>query len=230
MNQRKGKSAVSPKPPRIPKVLDTNGLPDGTLQDHGIYSNIAIVGTHLNHLEASDITIDKATMSKVELRDSQLEYLRIRDVIATDCDFANAAWPGVSLRWMEMHTCRLTGLRANEAHMQDILFEGCICRFAQFRFSTFKAARFENCDFSGADFQGADMTEAVFHNCNLDNAEMSQVKLAGADIRGCKTDGLHVGVEELRGAIIDPAQAVTLVRSLGIEVDWPDETTARPQT
>ncbi|MEO8287845.1 MAG: pentapeptide repeat-containing protein [Chloroflexota bacterium] len=216
-------STVTLKPPKLPGALNTDFSREEAPEDHQTFSGLAMTDVHFINLDAAHITFEKSTMTRAILRGSHLEGLQIKDVRAEDCDFANATWPGVMLRRVEMHNSRLTGARANEAHFQDVLFSGCKCRLAQFRFSTFKAVRFENCDLSEADFQGADLTQVRFVNCDLSSAEMSQAKLAGADLRGCKTDGLHVGLEELRGAMIDPVQAVTLVRSLGIQVDWEDD-------
>jgi hypothetical protein len=44
----------------------------------------------------------------------------------------------------------------------------------------------------------------------------------GADFRGSVINGLRVGAKELKGAIIDPAQAEQIVSLLGITVKEPE--------
>ena len=48
---------------------------------------------------------------------------------------------------------------------------------------------------------------------------MNRVKLANADLRGCNVDGLNVFPEGLRGATVDPAQAMVFARLLGIRIE-----------
>jgi hypothetical protein len=52
---------------------------------------------------------------------------------------------------------------------------------------------------------------------------MSGAILDGVDLRGSNIEGMRVGAKELRGAIVDPVQAVELVRILGIVVKWTNE-------
>jgi len=119
---------------------------------------------------------------------------------------------------VELAGCKMTGFQANEGNWQSLLISGGDQRYAQFRFSTFKTSEFEDCDFAEADFYGADLQGAIFRRCNLSNVEMSKVKLAGADLRGSNVEGLRIGPEELRGAIVDAAQALAFAPLLGIEI------------
>jgi uncharacterized protein YjbI with pentapeptide repeats len=58
----------------------------------------------------------------------------------------------------------------------------------------------------------------VFRNCDLTNADLRNTTLRGTDLRGSTLTGMQVGAKELRGAIIDPTQAVHLARLLGVTV------------
>jgi len=48
---------------------------------------------------------------------------------------------------------------------------------------------------------------------------MNRVKLAKADLRGSNVDGLNVFPEGLRGATVDPAQAMVFALLLGIRIE-----------
>lgn len=170
---------------------------------------------------AERVHFEECQLKQVDLSYSQLSNLELLDVRCTDCNIANAQWSPAILQRVELLGCQITGLACIEAEIQDTHFKDCNGKFAQFRFSSFKHVCFENCDFSDADFQGADLTGATFINCNLKHVEMSGAKLAGVDLRSSQLDGMHVGLKELKGATINPPQAIALVQSQGIKVEWP---------
>jgi uncharacterized protein YjbI with pentapeptide repeats len=57
-----------------------------------------------------------------------------------------------------------------------------------------------------------------FEGCDLGEAQLSFARLAGADFRGCGIKDLRVGIEHLKGAIVDPAQAAYLAGLMGLKV------------
>ena len=48
---------------------------------------------------------------------------------------------------------------------------------------------------------------------------MSKVKLLNADLRGSQVEGLHLNAEDVRGAVVDASQAMTLALLLGIRIE-----------
>jgi uncharacterized protein YjbI with pentapeptide repeats len=58
----------------------------------------------------------------------------------------------------------------------------------------------------------------VFEHCDLREAQLSFAKLGGTDFRGSQLENLRVGMESLRGAIVDPAQAAYLAGLMGLKV------------
>ena len=209
------------KPPLFPKKMTARGLPDGTLRDHEQYSQLTLsqelwMGQSMDYL-----SFEQVMCKTVNMNSTSFTHLRLNSVRLSECDLAIAHWREAAWDRVEAIECRMTGFLGIEAKFKDMLFKQCMANMAQLRFSTFKAVRFEDCDLSDADFQGADLTGVSFVRCNLQNVEMSGAKLIGADLRGCTIDGLRAGPQELRGAIIDPAQALALVQAFGIVVKGP---------
>lgn len=224
MMQSKLPRTVQPlKAPLLPKKFLGRALPEAQLAAHGRYSQLHLAREQFTGQVAERLSFEETLLKQVGLHATELAHARFSDCRLQECDLANANWFQGDLVRVELLNCRLTGLRTIEARWQDVLFKDCQASLAQFRFSTFKAARFEHCDLSDADFQGADLSGVAFIDCDLNRAEMSQAKLAGADLRGCVLDGVHVGLNELKGAIIDPSQALPLVQAFGIVVAWPGQ-------
>ncbi|MGZ4898798.1 MAG: pentapeptide repeat-containing protein [Candidatus Angelobacter sp.] len=131
--------------------------------------------------------------------------------------FANAEATGLNAVRVEFLNCRLTGLRAVEAECQGLLIAEGGAGYCQFRFGIFKTSEFKACNFGEADFHGSDLRGALLKGCQFKNVDMTEAKLEGADFRGSSVEGLVANAADLKGAIVDPAQAIKLCRSHGAE-------------
>lgn len=114
--------------------------------------------------------------------------------------------------------CRLTGLRAVEAECQDFLICEGDAGYSQFRFGTFKTSEFNTCNFGEADFHGSDLRGALLKRCEFTNVDMTTTKLEGADFRGSSVEGLVATAADLKGAIVDPAQAMIFAELIGLKI------------
>ena len=52
----------------------------------------------------------------------------------------------------------------------------------------------------------------------LVRADLTGAKLKGADLRGADIEGITARAEDVRGAIVTPAQAMELARLLGLVI------------
>jgi len=207
------------KPPNIPKQGLEKDLPDNALQDHAYYSKLALALDDFTEQEAQHVSFDQILLQNVVLSKTRLKSVQMLDSRLVVCDLANAEWSEATLSRVELLGCHLTGFQSGEGLLQDVLFKECRCSFAQFALTKFKSVRFEDCDLSEANFFEADLSGVTFLNCDLHQADFAKAKLIGADLRGSTIDGMRVGPGELKGATIDPTQAVAFVRGLGIKVD-----------
>ena len=75
-----------------------------------------------------------------------------------------------------------------------------------------------------ADLTGLRAAGATLRGLDLSAAELTGAHLGGADLRGSDLSALDLRDAQLTGAVIDVAQAVVLVTSIGLDVrpDVPD--------
>jgi uncharacterized protein YjbI with pentapeptide repeats len=151
-----------------------------------------------------------------------LPKLRLLDVQLEACDLTGAIWEQARLQRVTFNGCRLRGVQLLEAHCENAVFHDSLLENSNFASATFKAARFENCDLREAVFTEADLGNVVFQRCDLTHADLRGSKLTGADLRGSIISGMQVGAPELKGAIIDPTQAVQVASLLGLSVKEQD--------
>jgi uncharacterized protein YjbI with pentapeptide repeats len=206
--------------PQLPNTALVEHTAATSLADHAAWSQCLLSGIDWSEQAADDLLFEQAQLKRVSLARTQLTLSQMIDVRCDACDFAGAEWQKAHLQRIEWSGCRLVGFKLMESEIADAVLRDCNAEFALFWSSSFKAARFERCNFSGASFQDADLSGAAFTNCDLSKADLRGAKLRGADLRGSRLEGLNVGIKELQGAIIEPAQAVHVVALLGVEVRW----------
>ena len=209
------------KTPRLPKDLNTQT--PTTLDDDAEYFAVSVTGSEFVKQAASPVIFEQALLRRVNFSQSRLPGLRLLDVRLEACDVTGAIWEQARLQRVIFDGSRLTGIQFLEARCEDVVFQDCVLEGAIFASATFRAARFENCNLREAVFTAADLTNVVFRRCDLAHADLRGGKLAGADLRGSIINGMQVGAPELKGAIIDPTQAVQVVSVLGIVVKDADE-------
>jgi uncharacterized protein YjbI with pentapeptide repeats len=202
--------------PRLPKHLNAETIT--ALEDHAEYFAASISDAELVRQVASSVIFEQARLQHVNFTQSRLPRPRLLDVLLETCDLTGAIWEQARLQRVTFNGCRLMGVQLLEARCEDVVFHDCTLENGIFASAAFKTARFENCNLHEAAFTEADLTHAVFQRCDLTHADLRGSKLSGADLRGSIISGMQVGAQELKGAIIDPTQAVQVVNLLGVIV------------
>lgn len=219
--------AIAPKatdgiePPRLAAELEPRTeLPEPGLDDEARFDGLELTGARLADARAARVIIAASRLRGVSLAAGVLPGLELIDDRLDDCDLANIEIESGSLERVELVGCRLVGLKAPESRWREVVIRECNASLAQFRYATFRRVRFEHCDLRGADFLGADLRGVVFDDCDLRNATLSSTRLVGADLSTSRIEGLQVGIESLRGAIVEPLQAAQLAALMGLKILW----------
>lgn len=178
-----------------------------------------VAGADWRGRTAGSLRIEASLLERVCLADCRFGTLAMKDVRLVNCDLANMEVRGWNLTRVEFVDCRMTGFSGGETEALDVLVQEGDLRYSRFRDSRFKAAEFDRCNFEDADFQGTDLSGSIFRGCNLRNVEMGRARLSDADLRGSAVEGLHIALEGLRGAVVDPSQAMQFALLLGIRIE-----------
>jgi uncharacterized protein YjbI with pentapeptide repeats len=147
------------------------------------------------------------------------------DARIENADFSNQRFLRSSIRRIELHLCRLTGVELAEATWNDVVLTECRADFGGFRHAKLTRVAFRDCRLEEADFAGAKLTDVTFERCELRRASFASCRIDRVELSGCALTEL-VGVESLRGArmpwndILE--NAPLFAQGLGIQV-LPDE-------
>jgi uncharacterized protein YjbI with pentapeptide repeats len=121
------------------------------------------------------------------------------DARIESADFSNERFLRSSLRRVELHLCRLTGVELAEATWNDVVLTDCRLDFGGFRLAKLTRGVLRDCRLEEADFGAATLTDVVFERCELRRASVAGCRVERVELRGCTLTEL-VGVESLRGA------------------------------
>lgn len=157
--------------------------------------------------------------------DSELEAPEsLDDVIDArieNADFSNRRFLRSSIRRVELHLCRLTGVELAEATWNDVVVTDCRLDFGGFRLAKLTRVVFRDCRLEEADFAATRLTDVSFERCDLRRASFDGCRLQRVDLAGCTLTGLS-GVASLRGARMPwddlLENAPLFAQGLGIEV------------
>lgn len=205
--------------PRLPKTLPLAELPRDMPVERETYSGLEYQRLDLAKRVIPRLHFEEVLFTHIVATETNFDHPRMEDVRFVGCNLANATWPSLACARVEFTGCRMTGYVALEAELLDTRFKDCKLDLAQFYGAKMPKARFEDCPLMGSDFRAADLTGAAFLRCDLTNADFTGATLAGADLRGCPIDGMRAGPTELRGALVDQAQALALVRAMGLIIE-----------
>lgn len=186
---------------RAPEIMDD--LPASTVLEERVLEQ-KVAGADWRGRTVGALRVEASVLERVCFADCRIGSIVMKDVRLVGCELSNLSTHGLSLTRVEFIDCRMTGLSGGDVDGRDVLIRDGDQRYCQIRSSRFIGAEFDGCNFEEADFQGTDFTGSVFRRCNLRNVEMGKAKLYNAD---------------LRGAVVDPSQAMSFALLLGIRIE-----------
>jgi uncharacterized protein YjbI with pentapeptide repeats len=206
--------------PDLPVELEPTGEPCELFGESDV---VAIQERHLQdlertNLEVSTFRIEGSVLERVQLAGGQFGSAVWKDVRLVGCDLANIRAHRIALVRVELIDCRLTGFSATALDCQDVLIQNGDVRYSQFQGGKFRTCEFDGCNWQEADLRNADLSGSVFRSCNLARADFNGAKLQNTDFRKSEVEGMLAGMNDLRGAIVDPVQAMVFARLLGLRI------------
>ena len=133
-------------------------------------------------------------------------------------DLSNIRLEAAVLHRVEFYSCKLVGADLSGAVLRNVRFTDCQADYASFRFGSFKQVVISGSSLNHSDFYRVELAKTEFDEVKLDKAQFSGTRLAGIDLSTCDFHNLGVTVEDLKGCIIAPAQAILFSRIFGLVV------------
>lgn len=169
----------------------------------------------LAHLELSSSSLLRCSFLSSDVSNATFE-----DVCFEQCDFSNSDLSSSYFLRCAFVSCRFVGTDFSESVFKHVSARESTFQYAIFAKGAFDSCRFDSCDFSQASLSEAELkrfeiAQSRFTNVDLFRTSLRDVDLSDNDIAGfLVSDTMH----ELKGCIMDPYQAASVARKLGIIV------------
>ena len=176
-----------------------------------------------------DETIQHLTINGVEVSGCMFMNCRFQDCLFEGVSFINCYFKNCDLSFMNMHqgsfTCceivesKLTGLNLSFGVLNNVLIRTTGCRYVNLTESRISVTKFVSCDMTSTNVDKARLKESEFVQCDLSGMNVCGTSLEGMNLRGNRLNNLVFNGGELQGATVDSAQAIGLVRQIGVKVE-----------
>lgn len=204
---------------KLPVQLDDSSVTvmvnDGELENVRL-QNEAAVNCNVAALDLSSVVIEK-----VQFTGAHFSRVTMRDVRADHSDFSSAHLDNGMIVRAEFINCRMTGIDFSRTSLHDVVFRGCKLDLANFRFSDLRRVEFIDCTFNETDFMNAKLAYVDYQSSTLEKTIFSHVVCKQVDFRSSELVDI-IGWRDLKGAIVDGAQLVSiapyLAQELGIQI------------
>ena len=209
------KNDFSIEKPKLP--IDLEGIESiGQLEDESYISSGVIGGYIIENQVADAVTFNEVIFKNSAFIGSSLNYAELTDVRFEHCDLSNVDFRNSIIHRVEFINCKVMGINLSESTLRNVRFNQCSGDYGFFSFADCKAVKFQDCELCYSDFQDCNFNKVGFYNTDLTQCQMSGTKLKDIDFTSCNVDGIGARIDNLRGAIFSPVQAVSLSKLMGI--------------
>lgn len=174
---------------------------------------------NMKNLIINGIEVSGSVFINCRFRDCLFEGVTFSNCYFKNCDFSFVNMNNGTFSCCEIVESKLTGLNLAFGILSNVLIRTSDCRLVNFSQAKISVTKFVSCNMTGAAVDNSRMKDSEFVMCDLTEMNISGTALDGMDLRGSRLDKIIFNGGELQGAIIDSAQAIGLVRLLGVKVE-----------
>ena len=204
--------------PKLINGIENIYIEVNDIEDEDSFKDGCISDFKFENQEAAHVCFERVIFRNVEFKAVAFNFLELTDVRFENCDLSNANFNGAIIHRTEFINCKLLGLNLSDATLQNVHIEQCNGKFALVSYAHMKKVMFEESIFESSNFQNSHFDKVKIEKCNFRLSQMYGTSLSGMDLSNSDVEGLGIQLEDLRGAIVSPMQAVDFSRLLGLIV------------
>ena len=191
----------------LSEALEADLDPDGIEDNGSIYAGHDLSGLVVRH----------AVFRSVSFSGAVLADTAFSDTVFDSCDFSNVDLSSCHLTDVVFSHSRLTGALFRSSRLKKVCMKDCTVLYSSFDSSLFRSFSAASCDFSGSSFSSLQHRDSSLVSSVLCHVSFRGTPLAGLSLLQSQLDGIILSedLRELRGASVDPAQAMDIMRTLG---------------
>lgn len=170
-------------------------------------------------LNISDMDISCCVFINCKFRNCVFEGVSFNNCIFKNCDLSFIDLTQGALIRTEIVDSRLSGVNLTYSIISNVLMKSTPCRFTNFSEARISFVEFVNCDMTSCSMDKCRIKHTDFVKCDLTGTDFTRTSLGGIDLRSNNINGIIFLGGELDGATVDTAQAIGLVKLMGVKVE-----------
>lgn len=188
------------------------------LKDEEEIENITIENKKEEKITCKDITIRKAIINKVEIIESNLEKNTFMDIEFNHCNFSNTSFENSTFIRCEFNNCKLTGCNFIESRIDHVSFIETNMDYSNLSMARMENVLFENTGLRNSSFEENRIKNILLKQADLTQTQFFKTSLKEIDFSDSIIEGIIVSISDIKGAIINPLQALDLIGLMGIKI------------
>ncbi len=187
---------------------------DSCIEDM-IFENEDITETDISSIEFENVRFVKCDLKKCNFSRSRFYHADFINCNLSLSDFSKTFWKKVTIIESNVVGGKFVESLIKETNIRNSIFD----------YSNFFNASLDNCLFNESKFAESSFTESKLKKVHLKKvvftgADFFKTSLRGIDLSDCIIDGIKISADlfELKGAKINPEQAMELIRVFDIEI------------
>lgn len=202
--------------PDLPQSLEPLSIKE--IADHSSFE-LGRMETTVGPIHAKHVRFREIHVRNVVFEKTHLPFSSWIDVVFEKCDLSNADFSGAKLNRVEFIDCKMRGANFDHVVMRDVSWVNCQAPYSRFSLTELKDVRFENCFLSGSNFLDSSVDNLQLGTTTIDDVQFSGTSLKNVDLSECQYTYIHLREDDLRGAIVSPEQAISLIEVFGVKVN-----------
>lgn len=166
------------------------------------------------------VDMTEATSRGAVFQECAFGNVRLNASRHVDSAFLRCVFERCDLFDAEFTGCKMIGSTFRETALRPLRIEGGDWSFVSLAGADLRGISVRGVRMREVDLTGAKCDDAVFADIDLSGGQLRGVSFVRTDLRGSDLTALDPRATELRGALIDPEQALVIARSLGLEIRW----------
>ncbi|MDR7072436.1 pentapeptide repeat-containing protein [Fictibacillus barbaricus] len=211
--KKKTRTINKPDLPENLEILEIDEVVNGSSYEMGRLESA--IGT----ANAKNVRFSEVYVKGVNFEQTQLPFSTWIDVIFEKCDLSNVKLNGARFNRVEFRECKMAGTDFDDSVMHDVQFIDCQAPYSLFNLTELRDVKFDHCLLKEANFIESTLENVQLGNSTIQEVQFSDTALKNVDLSSCQFTFIHVKEDDLRGAIISPEQAITLIEVFGLEVN-----------
>lgn len=204
--------------PKVSNIQDVVTFEDVYDSHDPFIEQVIIEDCLISDLDEVALEFTEVIFRNVRFEGIAISRMYLRDVVFEKCDLSNARLEEVTMQRVTFHHCQMTGVMMADGRLNQVTFKNCNLQLAAFGYSKQKFVHYQECLLKQADFYENVWKKVYLEQCELTGANLAGTSLKDIDISRSTFEQLTVGIEDLRGCIVNQQQAKAFAQLLGLVV------------